>query len=130
VPRLTYQPEGVDPMVFDIDFGRLMSPERIVIERLTDMGWDQVKQAFFRNSTPVIHAFLYVFLKRQQPTLLPKQVEFCDDDFEVDLTDAEALSMIAQHDPTDPTQAEAVAPLIERMGPAVDLDADDPKDEG
>lgn len=128
---MTYQPEGVEqPLVFEFEFGRLMSPERIVIERLTGMGWEEVKGFFFKKSTVVLHAFLYVMLKRSEPTLKPEQLEFCDDDLDLDLTTAEKLKYLEAIDANgadDEEQERAAEAIRAELAEVLESGDDDPK---
>lgn len=101
MPKLTYR-QGEESTVFDISFGKIMSPERIAIERLTGItSWDEVQNQFWANSTTVIAAFLYVLLKRENPTLNPAEVMFCDDDYDLEPNDAEALLFLRAAEATD-----------------------------
>lgn len=91
MPRLEYTPLGSGKTQgWDIDFGRLMSPERVLIEKLTGMTWLELQKAYWGRSTAAVHAVLYVLLKRQMPTLKPSEVEFCEDEIQHDLTLDEA----------------------------------------
>lgn len=112
MPRMVYKPEGAEPKDLDFDFGKLMSPERIVIEKAASraydrpVGWDECKRLFFENSTAIVAAFLFVMLKREDPTLRLSEFEICDDDFDLDLSDDEAREMLRAleqyEDPDDP----------------------------
>lgn len=94
MPKITYKPEGADPRVWTISFGRFMSAERMVIERETGMTWSQVKSRLFQEDTAVTRAFLFVLLKRDLPTLKIDQVEFCEDDYDLDATAEERAQAI------------------------------------
>lgn len=94
MPKITYKPEGADPKVWAVSFGRFMSAERIIIERESGLTWNQVKMRFFQEDTTLIRAFLYVLLKRDMPTLKIEQVDFCEDDYELDATDEERAQAI------------------------------------
>lgn len=118
MPRLTYTPEGADPKVWDFSFGRLMSPERIAIEKHTGLGWLEVQRGFWSNRGDVIHALLWVLLKRDIPTLRVNEVEFCDDEIDLDLNDdegAEALETLRAKPFLDDDEREALAGLEERF---------------
>lgn len=118
MPRLTYTPEGADPKVWDFSFGRLMSPERIAIEKHTGLGWADVQRGFWSNRGVVIHALLWVLLKREIPTLRVEEVEFCDDEIDLDLNDeegAEALETLRAKAVLDDDEREALAGLEERF---------------
>lgn len=94
MPRMTYTPEGAPSRHWDIEFGKFMSPERVVIEKATGLGWSAIQRAFFQDRTDVIGAFLYVLMKRDMPTLKASEVVWCGDEIEVDLTDAEARQFV------------------------------------
>lgn len=118
MPRLTYTPEGAEPKVWDFSFGRLLSPERIAIEKLTGLGWTEVQRGFFENRGVVVHALLWIMLKRDIPTLRADQVEFCDDEIELDLTDdevAEAVEGMRAAGDLTREQAEALAEMEARL---------------
>ena len=101
MPKLTYR-QGEVTHEWDLMFGQIMSPERIAIEKLTGItSWDEVQNQFWANSTPVIAAFLYVLLKRANPVLSPAEIEFCDDDYDLEPNDAEALLFIKAAEATD-----------------------------
>ena len=92
--RFVYTPEGADPISWDYNPTRLMSPEAEAIERHTGMTFGEFTVACGRGSMLAIHGLLYVLLKRQHPTLKFDEVQFCIDeiDFEVDDTDVIAES--------------------------------------
>lgn len=97
MPRLIYTPEGSDtPKTWDFSFGRLLSPERIAIEKLTGLGWQDVQSGFFGNQGVVIHAVLWTLLKREMPSLKADAVVFCDDEIDFDLTEAEKADAVAE----------------------------------
>lgn len=101
MPKLTYT-QGEEVKSWDLSFGQVMSPERITIEKLTGIhSWDDIQNQFWANSTPVIHAFLYVLLKRDTPVLKPADVVFCDDDYTLEPNDAEALLFLAAAEASD-----------------------------
>lgn len=130
MPRLIYTPEGSDtPKTWDFSFGRLLSPERIAIEKMTGIGWQNVQRGFFENRGDVIHALLYVLLKRDLPALRPDEVVFCDDEIGLDVTDEEAAETLkvlrAKANLTD-DEANALAELEGRGGDSGD---DDPKED-
>lgn len=128
MPRLTYTPEGADPKVWDFSFGRLLSPERIAIEKLTGLGWAGVQQGYWQNHGTVIHAMLFVLLKREIPTLRAEELVFCDDEIEIDVTDEEAAEALEKlRSLPDPSEDE-VAALAELQVRFADAEDSDPKE--
>lgn len=141
MPRITYKPEGsTTERVWDVDFGKIMSPERILIEKAAGCGWDECKRLFFANATAVVGSVMFVMLKREIPELKFSEFQFCDDDFETDLTDAEARETLAAIDKAEQSGAEAYDDearvlqviLRERFAdaePAEDGEGEDPKED-
>lgn len=118
MPRLTYKPEGADPKVWDFSFGRIKFGERAAIEKATGLGWAGVQAGFWSNHAEVIHALLWVLLKRDIPTLRSTEVDFMDDEIEVDLNDdeaREAFDRLNAMDELDDDEADALAELQERF---------------
>lgn len=71
-----YKPEGVEPLRWEFEPQKLMSPESEAIEKLTRMTFTEWLDAVARNSVTAIHALLYVLLKRKEPTLAYADVQF------------------------------------------------------
>jgi hypothetical protein len=95
-----YKPEGVDEanwQRWEFDPGKLMSPERIAIEKLSGMTWGEWKIAVRGESTIALHALLYVFMKRTEPTLKPDQLVFSEDELDWELTDEEKRQALANY---------------------------------
>lgn len=92
MPKVVYKPEGVDtPREWDFNPGKMISPEMGLIERVTGMLFPEWVDAFGKGSVTAIHAFLFVMLKRETPSLKPDDVVFVMDDVSLDLTDDEAV---------------------------------------
>lgn len=118
MPRLTYTPEGADPKVWDFTFGRIRFGERAAIEKLTGLGWAGVQQGFWSNQGEVIHALLWVLLKRDIPNLRAAEVDFMDDEIEIDLNDdeaREAFDKLSAQPTLDDDEAEAFSELQTRF---------------
>lgn len=129
MPRLTYTPEGADPKVWDFAFGRLLSPERIAIEKMTGLGWQEVQRGFFTNQGTVIHALLYVLLKRDISALRPEEVVFCDDEIGLDITDEEAAEAMKALRSKGDLNDDEVAALRELEGRGGSTEDDGPKED-
>lgn len=79
--KFVYKPEGLAPREWEFEPERqLMSAECIAIEKLTGMEWGEWKAAVRKESMRAKHAYLWVLLKRENPTLLPKHVSFAPDE--------------------------------------------------
>lgn len=107
--KLIYHPEGVDPQEWELEPMKLLSPECMVIEKLTGVTFYEWIDEFSRGSMQAVHAALYVLLKRKDPTLKPDEVVFSFSD----------ITLVRDDDEDDDEDDEQPA--------AVDADADDPK---
>lgn len=96
---------------------KLMSPERVAIEKQTGLTWGQWKVAFQEESVTAQHALVWVLVKRQHPTALPEAVSFCEADIEMRLSDDEARTVIAHYEQnSDPALLPVVETLRARLG--------------
>lgn len=132
MPRLTYTPEGADPKVWDFEFGRIKFGERAAIEKLTGLGWSGVQRGFWSNHGEVVHALLWVLLKRDIPTLRATEVDFMDDEIEIDLNDdeaKEAFDKLSAQPELDDDEAEAFAELQVRFAAQPEAEESDPKED-
>lgn len=136
MPRLTYTPEGAEPKTWDFTFGRIKFGERAAIEKATGLGWQAVQKGFWSNHAEVIHAFLWVLLKRDISTLRAAEVDFMDDEIEIDLTDDEgrrALAGLRLSDELDEEAATLLGLLEERFAADVEPSGEageaDPKED-
>ena len=75
--KFVYKPEGLAPREWEFEPDRqLISAECMAIEKLTGLEWGEWKAAVKKESVRAMHAYLWVLLKKDNPTLLPKQVAF------------------------------------------------------
>lgn len=95
--QFVYKPEGVDAegwKRWEFAPDRLLSPEAVAIERLTKLTFAEWEDAALRGSVSALHAFLYVMLKRDNPTLKPAEVVFSMKEIDLDLDDEETEAAI------------------------------------
>lgn len=95
MPKFVYKPEGVDPKSWDFDPNKLMNPEAEAIERHTGMTYGEWLQALGRSSMLAMHGLLFVFLKRDIPTLKWDDVQFNLSEIDMELDDAEAAETLS-----------------------------------
>jgi hypothetical protein len=81
--KFIYKPEGVEPMEFDFAPGKLRSPEAEAIEKVTGLYLPAWQEAAGEGSQRALRAFLWVMLKRKQPTLKFDQVDVAADEMEL-----------------------------------------------
>lgn len=91
--KFVYTPEGLDPKKWEFDPGRLMSPECMAIEKLTGQSLSAWQRSFLSDSITAQHAYLWVMLKRENPTLTPDQVQFMPSEITVEWDDDEARAI-------------------------------------
>lgn len=120
MPLFIYHPEGIEPREWDVDFGKIMSPERIAIEKLTEGTWNDFQRGIFGDRSAAVHALLYVLLKRERPTLRPSDVQFCGEDYTLDISEREARFTIknmraARPEALDADDEKLLAVLLERF---------------
>ena len=124
---MVYAPENGNPREWDIDVGKLLSPERIAIEKLTGMTWGEWKIALSKDSVIAMHALLYVLLKRNDPTLTPGAVQFTEDEIAFEVSDSEAADII-EHFRQNPTDDPSVTELLKTLRAQVGGEPEAPKE--
>lgn len=87
--KFVYTPEGLEPREWEFEPAKLMSPECIAIEKLTGLTFAEWADAAKRGSVQATHAYLWVLLKRDEPTLTPKQVQFSPSEVDFQPSDDE-----------------------------------------
>lgn len=70
----TYRPEGAEAREYPFEPNRLMSPEAEAIERVTGVTFAKWQELILEGSMLCTRAFLWVMLKRSEPTLKFDQV--------------------------------------------------------
>lgn len=83
--RLTWHPEGADPVVWDFQPNRLDVVEAEEIEIKTGFTLVEWAEKVMRGSMLAVHALLWVLRKRADPTLRYDDVRFCAADVEFEL---------------------------------------------
>lgn len=113
---LKYAPEGVDPRTWQFTLDTLMSVEAEAIERQT--GWAypaEFAQQLMKQSITARKSLLWVFLKRDEPTLRYQQVDPQAGAIVVDFERAELLEIRAQVDADDTISIPAKADALEKL---------------
>lgn len=95
MPKFVYKPEGVDPKSWEFDPNKLMNPEAEAIERHTGMTYGEWLQALGRTSMLALHGLLFVFLKRDIPTLKWDDVQFNMSEVDIEVDDEEGAEMLS-----------------------------------
>jgi hypothetical protein len=89
--KLTYQPEGSsEPTVWTFALGKLRVKEQKVIEKATGMAFgSEFKVALLKGNATARQALLWLFLQRAHDKLKLDEVDFCDDELELEQGAAE-----------------------------------------
>ena len=96
MPQFIYKPEGVEPKSWDFDPSKLMNPEAEAIERHTGMTFVEWVQSLGKSSMLALHGLLFVFLKREIPTLKWDDVQFSISEVDLEMSDEESAEALAQ----------------------------------
>lgn len=87
--KFVYKPEGLPPKEWEFEPAKLMSPECIAIEKLTGLTFSEWAESVKKGSVRSMHAYLWVLLKRESPTLQPKEVQFSPSEVDFEPSDDE-----------------------------------------
>ncbi|MCH5677827.1 hypothetical protein [Streptomyces gilvus] len=126
---LVYKPEGSEePKRWRYQPKKLMSPERELIEKLTSRNFSDFTVDVQKGNSRCRRALLFVYLKREHPTLKFDDVDFAWDELTLEHSKGELILMreqLAESVATD--QLDAVrAKLDEEIAAAFE----DPEEEG
>jgi hypothetical protein len=126
---LVYQPEGSDePKRWKYQPKKLMSPERETLERLTGKNFTEFSQDVLKGNSRCRRALLFIYQKREHPTLKFDDVDFAWDELTLEHSKGELLLMREQlPDSVPPEQLEAVRGKLDEE---IEQAYDDPDEEG
>lgn len=92
--KFVYTANGAEPKSWDFDPAKLMNVEAEAIERITGWPYGEFVERIGQTSMTAIRALLYVYLKRETPTLKPDQVQFSLSNIDLQLDDDEIQAAI------------------------------------
>lgn len=91
---LIYQPEGsTEPTRFKYNPRKLMSAEREMLERKTGKDFSDFTSAVLSGNSLCRRALLYMYLKRDHPTIKWDEVDFAWDELKLEYSKQELLQM-------------------------------------
>jgi hypothetical protein len=126
---LVYKPEGSEePKRWKYQPKKLMSPERELLEKLTSKNFTEFTVDVQKGNSRCRRALLFIYLKREHPTLKFDDVDFAWDELTLEHSKGELQLMREQlPDSVAPEQLDAVrGKLDEEIAAAYD----DPDEEG
>jgi len=126
---LVYKPEGTEePQRWKYQPKKLMSPERELLEKLTSKNFSEFTVDVQKGNSRCRRALLYVYLKRQHPTLKFDDVDFAWDELTLEHSKGELLLMREQlADSVPPEQLDAVRAKLDAE---IEVAFEDPEEEG
>jgi hypothetical protein len=126
---LVYKPEGSEePKRWKYQPKKFMSPEREMLEKLTGKNFTEFSTAVLQGNSRCRRALLYLYQKREHPTLKFDDVDFAWDELTLEHSKGELLLMREQlSDSVAPEQLDAVRAKLDEE---IEQAHEDPEEEG
>ncbi|MDX3024074.1 hypothetical protein [Streptomyces acidiscabies] len=126
---LVYQPEGqAEPTRWKYNPRKIMSAEREWIERRTERNWSDFTKDAVQGSSLCRRALLYVFLKREHPTVKWDDVDFAWDELKLEYTKAELIEI--RSTVADSATGEERETVLSKLDGEIAEAYEDPEDQG
>lgn len=111
---LVYKPEGSqEPQRWRYDPKKLMSAEREMLERRTGKNYSEFTIAVQKGNSQCRRALLFMFLKRDHPTVRYEDVDFAWDELTLEHSKGELILMREQV--ADNVPPDQLAAVLERL---------------
>ncbi|EPD56352.1 hypothetical protein [Streptomyces sp. HGB0020] len=126
---LVYTPDGSDePKRWKYQPKKLMSAEREMLERYTGKNFTDFSQDVLKGNSKCRRALLYLFLKREHPTLKFDDVDFAWDELTLEHSKGELRLM--RENVADSVPPDQLAAVLEKLDEEIAEAYEDPDDEG
>jgi hypothetical protein len=126
---LVYSPEGSDePKRWKYEPKKLMSAEREMLERYTSKNFTEFTVDVQKGNSKCRRALLYLYLKREHPTLKFDDVDFAWDELTLEHSKGELLLM--RENVAGSVPAEQLAAVLEKLDEEIAQAYEDPAEEG
>ncbi|WP_460067396.1 hypothetical protein [Streptomyces sp. YKOK-I1] len=126
---LVYSPEGqAEPTRWKYNPRKIMSAEREWIERRTERNWSDFTKDVVQGNSLCRRALLFVFLKRDHPTVKWDDVDFAWDELKLEYTKAELIEIRATV--ADSATGEERETVLAKLDGEIAEAYEDPEDEG
>lgn len=126
---LVYTPEGSDaPKRWKYQPKKLMSAEREMLERYTGRNFSEFTVDVQKGNAKCRRALLYLYLKREHPTLKFDDVDFAWD--ELTLEHSKGELMLMRENVIDSVPPDQLAAVLEKLDEEIAAAHEDPDDEG
>lgn len=93
--KITYAPEGAEPVSWEFAPDKLLNVEAMEIEKRTGMTFVQWGQELGRGSMTALTALLYVLMRRSRPSLKFEEVQFSMTEVTIETDKDEAGQVLA-----------------------------------
>lgn len=126
---LKYEPEGTDePKRWKYQPKKLMSVEREMLERYTGKNFTEFSTDVLKGNSKCRRALLYLYLKREHPTLKFDDVDFAWDELTLEHSKGELLLM--RENVAESVPAEQLAAVLEKLDQEIAEADEDPDEQG
>jgi len=126
---LKYEPEGSDePKRWKYQPKKLMSAEREMLERYTGKNFTEFSTDVLKGNSKCRRALLYLYLKREHPTLKFDDVDFAWDELTLEHSKGELLLM--RENVAESVPAEQLAAVLEKLDQEIAEADEDPEEQG
>lgn len=126
---LKYEPEGSDePKRWKYQPKKLMSAEREMLERYTGKNFTEFSTDVLKGNSKCRRALLYLYLKREHPTLKFDDVDFAWDELSLEHSKGELLLM--RENVAESVPAEQLAAVLEKLDQEIAEADEDPEEQG
>lgn len=126
---LVYAPEGSEePKRWKYQPKKLMSAEREMLERYTGKNFTEFSQDVLKGNSKCRRALLYLYLKRDHPSIKFDDVDFAWDELTLEHSKSELRLM--RENIADSVPADQLAAVLEKLDEEIAEAHEDPDDEG
>jgi spore cortex formation protein SpoVR/YcgB (stage V sporulation) len=126
---LVYKPEGQEePKRWKYQPKKLMSPEREMLERYTGRNFTEFTIDVQKGNSKCRRALLYMYQKREHPTLKFDDVDFAWDELTLEHSKGELLLM--RENVADSVPQDQLAAVLEKLDEEIAQAYEDPAEEG
>ncbi|MDQ0992161.1 hypothetical protein [Streptomyces sp. V3I7] len=126
---LVYSPEGSEePKRWKYQPKKLMSAEREMVERYTGRNFSEFTVDVQKGNSKCRRALLYLYLKREHPTLKFDDVDFAWDELTLEHSKGELLLM--RENVIDSVSADQLQAVLEKLDEEIAQAYEDPDEQG
>ncbi len=126
---LVYNPEGSDePKRFRYVPRKIMSAEREMLERRTGRNWSEFTKDVVAGSSVCRRALLFMYLKREHPTVKYEDVDFAWDELTLEYSKGELIQL--RESVAEEATGEQGSMMLAKLDEQIAEAFEDPEEEG